>query len=302
MEKQQTKRALFELHTSVFLFGFTGILGRLIEVGETQLVFNRMWMTAIMMGILVSIKGKIPRYSLKDLLIIAGISSAIGIHWILFYGSIKYGSVSVAMVCLSAITIFTVVLEPLFFKQKFSFLRLSFALVAMLGMAIMADELRDQLKGIIIGLAAAFFSALFTILNKRIIHRFDSRALSFYEMLLGFVVLSALIPVIDVFLPVKWIVPSVSDWVYLLILSFFCTTLAFNLSLSSLRFLSPFTVNLAINLEPIYGILLAFAIFKEYTLLGPGFYLGAGIVMLAVFGESLWKNAKIMKHKLKKVR
>jgi len=302
MEKQQTKRALLELHISVFLFGFTGILGRLIEVGETQLVFNRMWMTAIMMGALVAIKGKIPRYPLKDLLIIAGISSAIGIHWILFYGSIKYGSVSVAMVCLSAITIFTVILEPLFFKQKFSFLRLSFALVAMLGMAIMADELRDQLKGIIIGLAAAFFSALFTILNKRIIHRFDSRALSFYEMLLGFVVLSALIPVIDVFLPVKWIVPSVSDWVYLLILSFFCTTLAFNLSLSSLRFLSPFTVNLAINLEPIYGILLAFAIFKEYTLLGPGFYLGAGIVMLAVFGESLWKNAKIMKHKLKKVR
>jgi drug/metabolite transporter (DMT)-like permease len=139
-------------------------------------------------------------------------------------------------------------------------------------------------------LASAFFSALFTVLNKFIVNKYDSRLLSLYEMGFGFILLTMLMPVVNIWLPQGDWLPGNSDWGYLFLLSFFCTVVAFNLSLSSVRSLSAFTVNLAINLEPVYGIALAFLVFQEHKLLGTGFYIGSVLILATVVGEVLWKR------------
>jgi len=286
------KKSYWALHTAVFLFGFTGILGRLISLDSEMLVWYRMWMTAIMMGVFVKMSGKMVLLPIKAIMHIAAISISIALHWVLFYASIKLASVSIAMVCLSSIALFTALLEPLILRQKFESVQIFFSLLVIIGVFLMAKEQKEQVVGIIIGLVSSFFSALFTVLNKTIIHKYDSRLLSYYEIGCGFIILTLLLPLINLFFPIGSIVPTNEDWWYLFILSFFCTVVAFNLSLSSLRFLSPFTVNLAINLEPVYGIILAFVVFKEYELLGTGFYIGSVIILISVVGETVWKRYK----------
>jgi drug/metabolite transporter (DMT)-like permease len=286
----KSKTAYLELHTAVFLFGFTGILGKLIQLDAAMLVWHRLWMTAILMFIYVKYIGKFKVLPLKDTLQIAAISVAIVLHWILFYGAIKLASVSVAMICLSSITLFTALLEPIMFRKAFSPIQIIFSLLVIAGVGFMAVDQQHQVVGIIVGLASAFFSALFTVLNKSIVHRYDSRLLSLYEMGFGFLLMTPLLPLVDIWLPIGNAIPVLSDWGYLLLLSLFCTVVAFNLSLSSLRSLSAFTVNLVINLEPVYGIALAFLVFSEHKLLGPGFYIGSILIMATVLGEVFWKR------------
>jgi drug/metabolite transporter (DMT)-like permease len=290
MSGKAPRSAYWHLHTAVFLFGFTGILGELIQLDATMLVWHRMWMTAIMMGIYVRVIGVWRWPGWKAMGEIAAVSSAIVAHWVLFYASIKYASVSVAMICLSSITLFTALLEPLLLKRRFSWWEGAFSVLVIVGVAFMAEDQNKHIGGILIGLASSFFSALFTVLNKRMVGKYDSRLLSMLELSSGFALLTVLLPLVFWWMPAPYLMPVPSDWLYLFCLSFFCTVVAFNLSLSSLRYLSPFTVNLAINLEPVYGILLAFAVFKEYEGLGPGFYLGAVCILMAVTAEILYKR------------
>jgi drug/metabolite transporter (DMT)-like permease len=290
MSSANTKRAYIELHAAVFLFGFTGVLGDVISLEATMLVWHRMWMTAIMMFIYVWFIGRWKRLHWPETLKIAAVSLAIVIHWILFYASIKLASVSVAMICLSSITLFTALLEPIILKKPFSKIELLFSILVIVGVYFMAEDQKNHIVGIFVGLASAFFSALFTVLNKQLVSRYDSRLLSLYELGAGFILLTLLLPITEFFIPVTSYIPTQDDWFYLFLLSFFCTVVAFNLSLSSLRFLSPFTVNLAINLEPVYGIALAFVLLKEYRELGVGFYVGAFFILSAVLAEIIWKR------------
>ncbi len=302
MKPKGKSTAYLELHTAVFLFGFTGILGRLISLDAGLLVWHRLWMTAVLMFIYVKYIGKFRLLHWKEILRIAAISLAIVFHWILFYGAIKLASVSVAMICLSSITLFTALLEPILFKKSFSPVQIIFSVLVIVGVSFMAQDQQEHVVGIMVGLASAFFSALFTVLNKSIISRYDSRLLSLYEMALGFVLLTFLMPLVDMWLPLGNWMPVPSDWGYLILLSFFCTVVAFNLSLSSLRSISAFTVNLAINLEPVYGIALAFLVFQEHKLLGAGFYIGAVIILATVLGEVLWKRNREKKFATTKVK
>ncbi|MFN5370418.1 MAG: DMT family transporter [Bacteroidia bacterium] len=286
------KKAYIELHTAVFLFGFTGILGQLIELNSNILVWHRLWMAALGMLGYVLLIGKWRLLSAKEIVRITAVSSVIVVHWLLFYGSIKLASVSVAMICLSTIALFTAILDPIIHRKPIAKAELVLSVFAVLGVTLMAEDQKQHLLGIAVGLASAFFSALFTVLNKSLVDRYDSRLLSFYELFTGFLLLCVLLPIVNVMMPLgKW-TPSGSDWLYLALLSFFCTVIAFNLSLSSLRFLSPFTVNLSINLEPVYGIALAFVVFQEYRELGLGFYLGAGLILASVLADVVWKKRR----------
>jgi drug/metabolite transporter (DMT)-like permease len=236
--------------------------------------------------------GKWRLLTAKEVVRITAVSSVIVVHWLLFYGSIKLASVSVAMICLSTIALFTAILDPLIHRKPIAKAELALSVFAVLGVTLMAEDQKQHLLGIAVGLASAFFSALFTVLNKSLVDRYDSRLLSFYELFTGFLLLCVLLPIVNVMMPLgKW-TPSGSDWLYLALLSFFCTVIAFNLSLSSLRFLSPFTVNLSINLEPVYGIALAFVVFQEYRELGLGFYLGAGLILASVLADVVWKKRR----------
>jgi drug/metabolite transporter (DMT)-like permease len=292
MNKSGNLRPYTELHTAVFLFGFTGILGQLIELNSNILVWHRLWMAALGMLGYVLLIGKWRLLSAKEVVRITAVSSVIVVHWLLFYGSIKLASVSVAMICLSTIALFTAILDPLIHRKPIAKAELALSVFAVLGVTLMAEDQKQHLLGIAVGLASAFFSALFTVLNKSLVDRYDSRLLSFYELFTGFLLLCVLLPIVNVMMPLgKW-TPSGSDWLYLALLSFFCTVIAFNLSLSSLRFLSPFTVNLSINLEPVYGIALAFVVFQEYRELGLGFYLGAGLILASVLADVVWKKRR----------
>jgi drug/metabolite transporter (DMT)-like permease len=292
MNKSGNLRPYTELHTAVFLFGFTGILGQLIELNSNILVWHRLWMAALGMLGYVLLIGKWRLLTAKEVVRITAVSSVIVVHWLLFYGSIKLASVSVAMICLSTIALFTAILDPLIHRKPIAKAELALSVFAVLGVTLMAEDQKQHLLGIAVGLASAFFSALFTVLNKSLVDRYDSRLLSFYELFTGFLLLCVLLPIVNVMMPLgKW-TPSGSDWLYLALLSFFCTVIAFNLSLSSLRFLSPFTVNLSINLEPVYGIALAFVVFQEYRELGLGFYLGAGLILASVLADVVWKKRR----------
>jgi drug/metabolite transporter (DMT)-like permease len=289
MQQPELRKAYAELHAAVFLFGFTGILGRLISLQAGALVWHRLWMTALMMYFVTRIAGKFRLPHRKEILPISLFATTITIHWLLFYGTIKIAGVSVAMICLSAIAFFTALLEPLILRQAFSKVQFLFSVLVISGIWLMAGGQESGLTGVLLGLASAFFSALFTVLNKTIVHKYDSRLLTLYELGAGFILLSLLLPLINTFWPQGNMMPAPGDWLYLFLLSSFCTVLAFNLSVKSLKVLSPFTVNLAINLEPVYGIALAFLLFKEYEMLGPGFYAGSVLILCSVAGEVLWK-------------
>ena len=298
IDMEHRKKAYFMLHTAVFLFGFTGILGQLITLEESLLVWYRMGLTALMMLVYIKIIGKFKWLTWPEIKRIGAVSTLITLHWLTFYGSIKYGSVSVAMICLSSLALFTALLEPLINKTHFRREELMFSVLALAGIVVMFRSLSDQWLGITLGLISAVFSALFTIANKKLIDHYDARLLSFYEISSGFILLTFLLPLIAVVLPFHHFAASASDWAWLWVLSFFCTVLAFNLSLSSLRHLSPFTVNLAINLEPVYGIALAFLIFNEHKMLNSGFYIGSALILLAVLADVYAKRKQMNKNKL----
>jgi len=290
MSEPGIKKAYLELHTAVFLFGFTGILGKLIEVDATVLVWHRMWLTSVFMFLLVIVTKKWQSIPLKELPQIALISTLIATHWVLFYASIKLAGVSVAMICLSSITFFTAIFEPLVFKNRFVPLHFLFSILVVVGIWFMANDQHDQTEGIIVGLLSAVFSSLFTVFNKRILPKYRPRMLSFVEISLGFIMLSFLLPLFNLFFPMNFTMPTGEDWIYLLLLSLFCTVMAFNLSLNALTRLSAFTVNLAINLEPVYAIILAFVFFKEYEMLGMGFYLGTILILSSVAADALLRK------------
>lgn len=286
-----------ETHLAVFIFGFTGILGRLIDLDSPVLVWHRLWMASLLMFVYLSIIGKFRFISGRESIKFLLFSSTITIHWILFYGTIKYAGVSVAMICLSSATFFTAVLEPISLRKPVDKIQLLFSLLVMVGIWLIADAQQGGIGGIIMGLVSAFFSALFTVLNKTIVNHYDSRLHTFYSLFGGFVLLSLFLPIFHEWKPDAVLMPSSSDWLYLFLLSFVCTFIAFNLFIRSLRYLSSFTANLSNNLEPVYGILLAFIFFKEYEMLGVGFYLGALLIISSVMGEVFYQYYRFRKNK-----
>jgi len=292
IQKPAVSKNLIILHVTVFIWGFTGILGALISIDAVNLVWYRVLIAFMSLyGYLLykKVSIRVSRNAFFKLFFTGAIVAA---HWILFFQSIKLSTVSVTLVTLSSLTLFTAILDPLIHRKPVAKAELLLSAFAVVGVALMAEDQKQHMLGIAVGLASAFFSAWFTVLNKSLVERYDSRLLSFYELFTGFLLLCILLPIVNLIMPLgKW-TPSGSDWLYLILLSFFCTVVAFNLSLSSLRFLSPFTVNLSINLEPVYGIALAFWVFKEYRELGTGFYLGAGIILCSVLADAFWKQRK----------
>lgn len=290
MQKEEIRRAYLELHLAVGLFGFTSILGRLISLSSPVLVWHRLWMASLFMMIYLWFFGKLKWPSFRESLRFILFSSTITIHWLLFYGSIKFSGISVTMICLSAVTFFTAILEPIWIRVPFSRIQLFFGILIIAGVWFISGSQKGGGAGILIGLLSAFFSALYTVLNKTIVHKYDSRIQTLYSLAGGLIFLTLTMPLIHYFMPLERVMPTGEDWIYLLVLSFVCTFFAFNLFLRALRHLSSFTANLTNNLELIYGIALAFVFYKEYEMLGAGFYVGSLLIIASVVGEIFYTN------------
>jgi drug/metabolite transporter (DMT)-like permease len=216
-----------------------------------------------------------------------GIGGIVALHWVFFYGSIKYSNVSVSLVCFSAIGFFSALLDPLLSKRKFEWIELLLGLMVIIGIYLMFHFDPHFRTGILFGMISSLLAAIFPILNKKMMDKHQPETITFYEMSGGFFLLTLLLPFYLAFFPTQYLFPSTSDLIWLLVLSLFCTVLAFNLSVRSLTKISPFTVNLSFNLEPVYGIALAFIYFKEYEEVGIPFYIGIAIIFLTVVLQTL---------------
>jgi drug/metabolite transporter (DMT)-like permease len=276
------KKAFIQLHLAVFLAGFTGILGRLISMNEGMIVWYRLLFTAVTMWILFSVLKKIHRIATIDILKIGGVGFIAAMHWITFYGSIKYANVSVALVCFSAIGFFTALFEPLLLRQRINRAELFLGLMTIAGIYIIFHFDTQYKTGIIIGLISAVLASLFPIFNREFLKRINVETMLVWQQTGGLITLSVLLPFYLHRFPVKNFFPGAEDLMWLLVLSWFCSVIAFQFSSNALKKLSAFTVNLTFNLEPIYGILLAFIVYKENKLLSRWFYVGFAIIVVAL--------------------
>ncbi len=281
------KKAFLQLHAAIFLAGFTGVLGRLIELNEALLVWYRMMFASIALLILFFSTKKISKTNLHDASVLMGIGGIIALHWVSFYGSIKYANVSVSLVCFSAIGFFSAILDPLISKRKFEWIELFLGGVVIIGIYLMFHFDPRFRIGILFGIVSSLLAAVFPILNKQMMQKHQPETITLYEMTGGFFILTVLLPFYLAYFPTQQLLPTIPDFLWLLVLSLFCTVLAFNLSVRSLSKISPFTVNLSFNLEPVYGIALAFIFFKEYKEVGLSFYIGIAIIFLTVVIQTL---------------
>lgn len=276
------KKAFLQLHFAVLLAGFTAILGKLIELNEALLTAYRMLLSAIILAIFLKFRKQLQRLPLKNMLQLLGVGAIISLHWVSFYGSIKYSNVSVSVTCLSTIGFWTSLFEPLIRRRSVDFVEVILGLLAIAGVYLIFNFYPEYKIGIIFGIISALLACLFPIINKEILKKFSPNTVTFYEMTGGFIALCFMLPIYLHFFPAHYFIPTTNDWMWLLILSGVCTVFAFNLSLNSLKHISAFTTNLTYNFEPVYSIILAFIIFKENKFLGAGFYFGFALILLAV--------------------
>lgn len=282
------KKAFVQLHVAVFLAGFTAILGKLIGLNEGLLVWYRLLITVVSLGLILFFRKQLQRISIKDTLTIASVGVIVAIHWVTFYGSIKYATVSVALVCFSASGFFTAFFDPLISKRKINLSEVLLGLLAIVGIYIIFDFHPQYKVGIIFGILSSVGSSLFPIFNKKLLLRFSPATLTFYELSGGFLALSLLVPFYLMKFPASYLLPTVLDWVWLFVLAWVCTVFCFDLQLNALKKISAFTANLTYNLEPVYGIILGFIFFKENKLFNGHFYIGVGLILLAVILQ-MWR-------------
>ncbi|MBM3416372.1 MAG: DMT family transporter [Bacteroidetes bacterium] len=276
------KKAFIQLHIAVFLAGFTGILGRLIDLNEGLLVWYRLLITSATMWVLFTITKKIKKIPVKDILKLSGIGFLAALHWVAFYGSIKYANVSVALVCFSAIGFFTTLLEPILLRVRFKWVEVMLGLVVMTGIYLIFHFDPQYKKGIILGILSAVFISIVIILLKQFVKRINPETLLTYQLTGGLITLSAVMPVYLQQFPTAYIFPDADDWMWLLVLSWLCSVIAFQFTAYALKRLSAFTVNLTFNMEPVYGILLAFIVYRENELLSKWFFIGFAMIAAAL--------------------
>jgi drug/metabolite transporter (DMT)-like permease len=274
--------ALIKLHVAVLLAGFTAILGRLISLGEASLVWWRLVLSVSALFIIFRWRTKPRLLRPRDRIKMLGIGMLVGLHWLCFFGSVKYGNVSVALITFSASGFFSAILQPVLLRRAVQPIELLLGLACIAGISIIFHFDARYKTGIALGVAAAALSALFSIFNKQVVsHQADGLYITFVEMTGALLVMTLVLPVYvlwrgDAFLPAG------ADWLWLLLLALACTVWAFFLQLQALQYISAVTLNLTYNLEPLYGIALAFALFHENEYWGTGFYAGFAIIAVAV--------------------
>jgi drug/metabolite transporter (DMT)-like permease len=280
------KRAFFQLHIAIFLAGFTGVLGRLITLNEVVLVWYRIMIACVVLwGSLLFGKQK-PSASRKLFLQASGVGFILALHWITFYAGIKISNVSTALVCLSAMGFFTAILEPLMLRRSFDMVEVLLGLLAIAGISIVFHFDPRFKLGILISLFSALLASIFPVLNRQILQKMDAGTATRYQLSGGFLFITLLMPVYLHFNPVDRLLPSLADWGWLLVLGILCTVVGYDLFMKALQKIPAFTVNLSYNLEPIYGVAMAFIIYREDKEVSPGFYYGFLLIIAAVILQS----------------
>ncbi len=266
------------MHLIVVLLGLTGVLGKLIDTGSTVLVWYRMLIAFLFLGVYIYIKSNSLRVSIKHFIQIIGIGCIVAAHWLLFFESIKVSNVSVAVVCMGTSSLFSSILEPLIIKRKIYRREIILAILVLFAIGIAMNADFSYMKGYVYGIAAAFLATLFTILNALYVDKVESEKITSIEMLGGFLFVCIYMLFSNSFSMADLVI-SWNDILYLTILAGICTSFAFVVSVEVMKFLSPYNVIMAVNLEPVYSILLALVLFGESESMNFSFYLGAVLII-----------------------
>ena len=280
------------LHFLVIIAGFTAILGELITLDAIHLVWYRMSIGAVLMLVYILVKKTPLRIPLKVLFSLSVAGVIIALHWITFFAAINVSNISITLAMFSTGAFFASFIEPLFFKRKIIGYEILFGLIVIVGIVLITQTELKYILGIVLGISSALFSTLFAVLNGKFVQHYPPSIISFYEFISGILFISIFLAFREDGFNHAFFQISSSDWVYLLILASVCTAYAFIVSVHVMKYITPYTVVLTYNLEPIYGIILALVFFPESETMRPMFYIGAGIIIFTVLLNAIFKNIK----------
>ena len=287
------KKDYFLLHLSVFIAGFTGVLGRLITLDSAILVWWRMAAAALIMFVFLRVskthdRASLQRFKFRDVLQMGGVGMLLCLHWVFFYASIKASNVSIGVVCFSLVGFFTALFEPIINKHRFSAREFLFSLLTILGIYLIFQFDARYRLGIALGVVSSALYAMFAIANQRVGKHYEAKNMLLWEMVGGLIGLTCLIPLYNVFIPVGRLYPVGMDYPYLAFMVVVCTIGLCLLQIIVLQKIPAFTVNLTYNLEPVYSIILSMFIFSEYKELNFSFYLGIALIILSVVLQTVF--------------
>ena len=283
--------ALFRLHLIVFLWGFTAILGKLIHVNAQILVFYRMLFAAFFLFVFIRfVKRESLRVSRKLLIQLSIIGGFMAFHWLFFFHSIKVSNVSIALSCLSLSTLFAAILEPIIFKRKIDISEVIMGIVIVICMGMIFKTEFHYKEGIFFGILTALFGTIFSVFNGKIYGKTSSGNIIFYEIFAGFLILSVFYLFTGQITQLNEI--SYRDLSLILLLASVFTAFPMLESIKLMKYISPFTLILTVNLEPVYGIILAFFIFGDSEQMSPVFYIASLIMILAIIANGVIKARK----------
>jgi drug/metabolite transporter (DMT)-like permease len=297
----EARTAFLQIHFCVLLWGFTAILGKLITLTALPLVWWRMLIVVAALALVPRVWRGLRAMPGKLLLAYAGIGVLVSLHWLTFYGAIKLSNASVGATCMALATVFTALVEPTLARRRFLRRELLLGIAVLPGVAFVVGGVPHGMRlGIAVGALSAMFVALFGSLNKRLVEHADPLTVTAVELGAGTLMMTLLAPAMPWLFPVfagdLFVMPSLHDATYLLILSLACTLLPFTLSLVALRHMSAFAAQLAVNLEPVYAIVLAILLLGEQRELTPQFYAGVAILLGAVVLYPLFNRPKPVQH------
>ena len=281
----------FHLHFIVFIWGFTAVLGDLITIEAVPLVWHRMLLGSLFVLIYIIYNKGMLKVSLRSIIKFAFVGLLIALHWLAFFSAVKVSNVSITLAMMSTGAFFASFLEPVFFKRKIISYEVVFGLIVIIGLYIIFKVESEYLSGILFALLASFLGALFSIFNGMLVKSHNASVISFYELLFGVLFITIYVLFTGGF-DNAFFNLSGSDWTYLIILASICTAYAFIASVHLMKWISPYTVMLTTNMEPVYGILLALLILGEKEYMSPTFYLGAIIILITVVLNGIIKTRK----------
>lgn len=285
------------LHFLVFIAGFTAILGELVSIGSIPLVWFRMLIAGILMFLFIKVIKLNIKVDRKAILKFFAAGVLIALHWITFFESINQSNISIALSMFSTGAFFASFIEPLIYRRQIIWYEILFGLMVIVGVFLITQSEMNYLYGIVLGISSALLSTIFAIVNGKFVERYNATVISFYEFISGVLFITIFLCFMDEGFSLDFFSLSSSDWIYIFILASVCTTYAFIAALEVMRYVSPYTVILTYNLEPIYGILLAIILFPEKEVMSSQFYIGAILILVTVLLNGILKNYKSIKKK-----
>jgi drug/metabolite transporter (DMT)-like permease len=282
-------KSYLNLHLIVFIWGFTAILGALITIQSEFLVWYRMFFAAIFIAVFLAVKKKSFKVVPKSLFKFIIVGLLIALHWIFFFEAIKVSTVSITLSVFSLGAFFASLLEPLFYGRKVLWYEVFFGLIIIAGLGLIMQVEINYWNGMLLALVSIILGVLFTLMNGKLIADHDPSVISFYEFLAGFIFISIYFLFQGSFTS-DFFMLTAKNWILILILASICTAYAFTASVKVMRQLSPYTVMLTTNLEPVYGIVLAFFIIGGKEKMSTEFYIGAVVIVITVLLNGIIKH------------